>query len=292
MGYLLVILASLLFGTYPSAQNAVLQSGVSPIMLVVIVNGTCALTALAFARGRVQVSGVQLRDLALIGAIGLYLTDLFLNISYMYIPVGFTTMIHFCYPALVCLIMVLFFHKRMTRLKGLAILFSIGGMVLLTGSGFQGKPVGIFTALITAFAYSFYMIGSEHLSARDVPLPVFVFYTNLFVECAAIPSLLIQHAAAGTPLTLPGTPLLWFFSILSAVGLFCAQLCINAGIKRIGAGSASFINMVEPVTSLVFSALVFHYRISPLNICGCLLIVCALGFIARNDAIEAGQSSD
>jgi drug/metabolite transporter (DMT)-like permease len=65
--------------------------------------------------------------------------------------------------------------------------------------------------------------------------------------------------------------------------MLCAAIfLINAGVKKIGAGAASFINMTEPVTSLVVSALVYRYALTPMALAGCALIVGSLFFAAKS----------
>lgn len=277
-GLLVVIFASVLFGSFPSLQKFVLASGVSPIALVIICNGVACLTSLVIScvqRKRIRVNKKQFLSLALIGVVGLFFTDFLLDVAYTMIPVGYVTMIHFMYPALVCLFMWLFFRAKMNWMKIAAIAFSVVGLALLAGGGFSGSMAGIAVAAVTAGSYVFYMIATDKTPAGEVDPVVRVFYTNLFVVIAA------SVSTAKMEFVLPQTPLLWGCSVLIGILLCAAIVLINMGVQKLGAGTASFVNMVEPVTSLIVSFLVYHYSVGLAAMIGCALILCSVFFAAK-----------
>ena len=118
MGYLAVILSSILFGIIPSIQENVMASGATPLAMVMINNGVACITALILSlvqRRRLLITRRQLLDLILIGAIGLFTTDFLLDVSYTLIPVGYVTMIHFLYPTLVVIFWLFSFMKSWVR---------------------------------------------------------------------------------------------------------------------------------------------------------------------------------
>jgi len=289
MGILIIVFASILFGVYPSIQKNVLSYGVSPIALVMICNGVACLVSLALCKlqkKKIRVSKKQLRDLVLIGAFGLFTTDLLLDIAYNMIPVGYVTMIHFLYPSLVCIVMVLFFGEKMTSNKIIAITMSIIGLVLLAGGSFSGSFAGIIIAGITALTYVFYMIASDKTSASEVDPLVRVFYTNLTV--AILGMILVPVTKA----SFPSTGILWGQAVLVGFMLCMAIFLLNFGIKLVGAGKASFINMLEPVTSLVVSVLVYHYTVSVRAFIGCILILGAMFFASKKSKEIETKKSD
>lgn len=278
IGLLIVILASALFGSFPSLQKYVLASGVTPITLVIICNGVACLTSLAISiirKKSIRVRKDQLISLALIGVVGLFLTDYLLDLAYLLIPVGYVTMIHFMYPTLVCLFMTLLFRAKMNWMKIAAIVLSVVGLALLAGGGFSGSLSGIVIAALTAGTYAFYMIATDKTPAGEVDPLIRVFYTNLFVCVAGL------VCSSKMDVSLPMTPSLWGCSILIGFLLCMAIMLINMGVQKLGAGIASFVNMVEPVTSLVVSFLVYHYSIGVFSVIGCVLILGSLIFAAK-----------
>jgi drug/metabolite transporter (DMT)-like permease len=278
MNLLYVVFASILFGIFPSIQKNVMASGVSPIALVIVCNGVaacCSLVICLIQRKEIRISRKQLLSLILIGMFGLFFTDYLLNVAYTLIPVGYVTMIHFFYPTLVCICMVLFFGAKMTRNKWIAIALSIAGLALLAGGSFSGSMTGLAVAGITAVTYSFYMIATDKSPAGEVDPLLRVFYTNLTVMVTALVLSVRMHPV------FPFRPALWAQSIFVGAMLCAAIYLLNQGVAKVGAGTASFINMLEPVTSLVVSAVVYRYGISPMAGIGCLLIVVSLFFSAK-----------
>lgn len=55
--------------------------------------------------------------LLLFGSLGVGLTNLLLTEVYRHLPVGTVTVLHFLYPILVCLIVVVCFRKSLNRYK-------------------------------------------------------------------------------------------------------------------------------------------------------------------------------
>jgi drug/metabolite transporter (DMT)-like permease len=279
LGFLYVIAASILFGIFPSIQKSVMAAGATPIALVIICNGVAGLLSLCVSlaqRKDIRVTRKQLTSLLLIGVIGLFTTDFLLNIAYTLIPVGYVTMIHFLYPTLVCAAMSAFFHEKLTRHKIFAVILSVSGLALLAGGSFSGSVLGIAVAAATAFSYSFYMIATDRTAAREVDPMVRVFYTNMSVTAAGLVCS-VKMAAV-----FPAAAVSWLDCFIIGAMLCAAIFLINAGVKKIGAGAASFINMTEPVTSLVVSALVYRYSLTPMALAGCALIVGSLFFAAKS----------
>jgi drug/metabolite transporter (DMT)-like permease len=56
---------------------------------------------------------------------------------------------------------------------------------------------------------------------------------------------------------------------------------LNTGIRKIGAVKASFISILEPVTSVLLSTILFHYQLGKEIIIGCCLTIGAILFITR-----------
>ena len=199
-----VIIASVLFGLFPSIQKLILANGTPPLVLVVCCNGVACLVGLAasiFRHRSLKLTRRQVPAIILVGFCGLFLTDYLLDIAYTLIPVGYVTMLHFMYPSLVCLFMALLFHERITKWKTLAIISSVIGLALLAGGGFSGSMAGIGIAVITSFTYVFYMIASDKTAARQIPVEVRLFYSNLVVTIAA--GIFVIVSSGKTPLVFP-----------------------------------------------------------------------------------------
>ncbi len=252
MGYLVVIIASVLFGTVPSVQEYVIRQGASPLGLVILCNSAASAAALLLALLRKEslwVRGSVLLSLFLAGGVGLFLTDLLLNLAYARIPVGLTIMIHFLYPTIVSIAMMLFFGEGFHFLKLGAILLSFGGLFCLFGGSLSADRAGMLAALASAFCYGFYVISNDRLTRTETPVMVCAFYINLSSVAVALG----VHAFAKTAV-IPFSPAPFLFGITAGLMLCAGLVLLAAGIKRLGASRSAFLNMLEPVTSLIISS--------------------------------------
>ncbi|MEA5040137.1 MAG: DMT family transporter [Clostridiaceae bacterium] len=269
MGYFYVVLAAVLFGAAPTFQRQALLTGVTPAGLMVMTNGVTVLGAAVFALPRrrdLRVSGRQLLHLALMG-VSMGLTGLLLNYAYNYLAVGFVTMIHFLYPSVVCIAMALFFREKLTPLKAGAAAVSVGGLALLSGGGSAGSFTGVLLAALSSLTYGFYVISNEKGSANTLPTVVKVMYSMFF-------SLMMNLCVAlGTKAVFPFSGPALLPSLLAGVMIGSATFLLCVGIRHLGASTSAFINMLEPVTSLLVSALVYRYAVSARSGLGCALVL-------------------
>ena len=281
MGYLFVAAASILFGVVPSVQEFVLRQGASPLGLVILCNSAACAAALlsALLRGEsLRVGGRGLLSLVLAGGIGLFLTDYLLNAAYARIPVGLTTMIHFLYPTVVSLAMTAFFGEKLRVYKAAAILLSLAGLFCLFGGSLGGDRLGLLAALASAFCFAFYVIRSDREPMRGLSPMVCVFYVNLFSVAAGLGAAAFTRSAV-----IPLTPPALLPGALAGIMLCAGLSLLAAGIRRLGAGKTAFLNMLEPVTSLLVSSLVARRFPGWLTLLGSVFVLLALTLYARGD---------
>ncbi len=280
VGMLYMIIASLLYGIAPSVQKVLLLEGLTPVSMVVVCNGFAVVFSLIFCLVRHQslrVSGMQLLQLAMVGGIGMGVTAVLLNLAYLYLPVGFVTMIHFMFPAIICFVMAAFFRERLTLLKVGGVVLSIAGLALISGGSFEGGILGILLALASSFTYSFFLIANEKWSIRTLPQMTLTFYINLFV---VVVNFLLSQATVNVYPQQVGH---WLLCALIGA-MFCSGITmIEKGVSKLGAGTSSFFNMLEPVVSLIVSTVAYQYAISCGSAFGCLLILGSMLLVALND---------
>ena len=107
---------------------------------------------------------------------------------------------------------------------------------------------------------------------------VCVFYVNLFSVAAGLGA----AAFTGT-IGIPFTPPALLPGALAGLMLCVGLSLLAAGIRRLGAGKTAFLNMLEPVTSLLVSSLVARRFPGWLTLLGSLFVLLALTLYARGD---------
>ncbi len=280
-GILSIVAASLLFGIKPTGDKFVMLSGVAPVCVTFY--GQLILTILALALSRIKKESLKIEQsaalfLIFLGAIGMGVTSFLVSSAMERIPVGLATILHFLYPTIVSIAMVALFHQKFTKFKLVAILCSIAGMLLITDISGEGaiSPAGILLALGSSLTYSFYMIANEKGKVNELSLLVKLVYSGfgsalLFGVLSAIQG----------EIRLPGTvPACVVMLLVSGVGNLGAFYFITLGIKEVGASTASFVNMLEPITSVVVSTLFYHDQQGIKTIFGMALILSSVLLVA------------
>ncbi|MEG1878246.1 MAG: DMT family transporter [Pseudoflavonifractor sp.] len=286
LGVLSVLSAATIMGIVPSLQKQLLMDGLPTPSLLFLTNLVVSLVTLLFILLRHQslkLTRGQALQVGIMGLAGMGLTAFLINTAYLYLPVGTATMIHFIYPTVVCIVMGTLFRAGFSKLQIAAIAVSLLGMALLAGQGGDLSPLGVFLAVASAFSYGFYMITNEKGPATALPLAVKLFYV------ATVGTLFFGvYAGATHSLALPGTAAgMVQLVVFSGLGTAVAFFLMMSGVQKLGASTASFLSMAEPVMSLVFGTLWFHDPVSAGMVAGSLLVLTSVCFITIDGAQKA-----
>ncbi len=279
-GILSVAGSAILFGIMPTLQKQLVSDGLSINSLLFFSNWTvtviCCLL-LFIRRFSPKADKIQIIQGLLMGASGILLTAVLLNISYIYLPVGTATMLHFLYQAVVCIIMGIVFKAGFTRLQLSAVFSSFAGMICLTGAGAGLNIRGVVPAVASAFTYGIYLVANEKGPANFLPVEVKLFYVSLPGTAA-----FSVIALTSGEITLPEGGLPSWIMLIGGCGCITVfgYLLTMYGIERTGATVAAFVAMFEPLTSAVVSTVWFHTPVTAGMIVGSILIFLGIFLIA------------
>lgn len=282
-GILCVLGASLIFGVNPTGNKYVMLHGVAPLCVTFYSSAILTLICLALVRIKgysLKIKWTQVLYLAFLGITGMGVTSALISLAMNHIPVGLATILHFLYPTIVSIAMVVFFRQKLTKWKIFAIICSIFGMLLITDMSHSGhiSITGILLALCSSLTYSFYIIANDRGSVNELPLLVKLVYSGLGSSL-----LFGAISALRGEITLPNTLAAGMVMVcFCGFGYMTAYYLITAGIKRIGASAASFVNMLEPVTSVVVSTLIYRYALESRTILGMALILSSVFLVAMD----------
>ena len=160
-GLFYAIISSSTFGLVPLFAIPALQAGI-PLNSVVfyrfLFSSILLGIILCIRKTNFKISGKQ--ALIIFGLAFLYAaTSLLLTKSYLYIPSGLATTLHFLYPVLVTLLMVTFFKDKVSVSIIIATIMAIGGVYLISGSeGGTLNSTGLALALTTVLTYASYIV--------------------------------------------------------------------------------------------------------------------------------------
>lgn len=172
--------------------------------------------------------------------------------------------------------------ERITSTFLVGFVAAMVGICLFSFNGIEVKLgfLGDFLSLLAAFSWGFYQIIVKKLS--DENLPQFALTRRIFEYAALmmLPLELMQLTQKEVH-TLFFTPALFYIVFL---GAFCSAICYvswNYAIKMLGAVKSSVYIYLNPVTTLLFSAILFGERLGFVAILGVLLTL--LGLVISNE---------
>jgi drug/metabolite transporter (DMT)-like permease len=135
--------------------------------------------------------------------------------------------------------------------------------------------------LAAAFLYAGYVVASSRVVGTAGPLA-----SSTVVLASAAVSYGLLVLVRGP--VLPGTPEGWAALVgLTLVSTVMATLTFFAGLERVGPVTASLLSAVEPVVAVLLGAAFLGERLSLLQGVGGLLILVAVGLLARADSTRA-----
>lgn len=242
------------------------------------------IAALITARGKPPLSQCDLAKIGLLGVLGYYLASVLDFYGLLYVSAGLERLILFIYPTLVVLISALAYKTPITRRIALALLLTYAGVAFAVRSEVEvaeGPDValGVILVLGCALTYALYLVGSGQLIPR--------LGSQRFTALA----MLVSTAAMLIHFTLVGGSFFGHSSLVYLHGLLLALVCtvipvflLAEGIRRIGAGPASIIGAVGPISTV---ALAYVFLGEPLHASqgvGTLLVLIGATLVARSSA--------
>ena len=270
-GVFAVIAASFLYGIMPMLMKQVIITGLPDgraVFYRMFFAAIAAFVRVILTGNRFKIEAGQILALAFFGTLGYGMTSALTAASYRYIPTGLATMFQFTYPLFVTVVMTLVFREKLNPLKIISCLRALGGLGLLADFSAL-SPLGIGLATFSGVTYGLYIIASRKSPFRPLPGIVIVFYACFFsaVFCGA------RAGITGSLKVLPGPKALVLLLIIAVFCSVASRFLLNMGIRDLGASTASVLNMLEPVVSVVAGALIYKEVMGLKGLIGCALVI-------------------
>ncbi len=179
---------------------------------------------------------------------------LFLIDGYHYMSSGVATTLHFMYPVVTALIMMLFYHEARKPTTIAAIAMAVGGVAILSWDGSGNTSLrGVIIVLISAVCYALYIIRVNRSRAATMDSAKLVFYVMFLGALIFGAEALRQDSFTPIQSALQ-------FKDLASLALVCTvvtNVCLVVAVKRIGSTMAAVIGALEPLTAVLIGCLVF-----------------------------------
>ncbi len=274
VGYLMVVIATLLFGFNGALSRLLFDDGVSPVTLVelrMLIGGGCLMVVLLV--GRRKELKVPPRSTGWIVAFGLSLA--FVTFTYFVaisrLPIAIALVIQFSASAWMVLGAVIRYRRRPSTYVLVALALTFGGILLLTGIwrlSLNGlDSIGLLFATLAILTYIAYLLLGRRVG-RNVPALTSTSFGALVAGAFWL--------AVQPPWSIPAntwTPHhLFLIFLVGTIGMAIPFSLVLGSLRRIDATRVGIVSMLELVAAGVIAYFWLGQHLDGWQIAGCLLV--------------------
>lgn len=269
--YIKYILALLLFGTNGIVASYISLSSYEIVYLRVLIGGLFLILLFKVTGGKFHVRQYK-RDCLFIVLSGIAMGTgwLFLYEAYQLIGVSFASLLYYCGPVIVMAVSPVIFKERLTLFKIVGFITVLTGVFLITGktavsgSSYWGLICGMMSAVLYAVLLicnklSVHIVGMENATIQLAASFIAVAVYKIIKEGIIIP--IIPNEI----------PWILFLGLVNS-GLGC--YLYFSPLDKLPVQTVAVCGYIEPLSAVVFSAIILHERMTPLQMAG---VVCIIG---------------
>jgi drug/metabolite transporter (DMT)-like permease len=289
VGYLLALLASLLFGLNGSTTKVIVEAGISPAQLtfirVTVIAVLAGLTLLATNRAAFRLNRRQLLVMIVLGVAGVALIQWFYAVAISLLPVGIALMLEYSGVLLIALVARFFFKEKVKpRIWGAIGAVLIGMAIVAQIWASPLNELGVLAGILAAICLAVYFLVGERQVASTSALAV-CFWSMLFASAFWVifsgwwqidPSLLVEQRNLGGRLddvTLP----LWLVLLWNGIaGSFAPYLLSYMALSRLTATAAGIVSASEVIFAFLFAYLWLGETLDTVQILGAALVLAGI----------------
>lgn len=193
--------------------------------------------------------------------------------AYNHTTIAAATLCYYMQPIIVLLLSPLFFKERLTAKKLVCACVAVTGMVLVSGvtesGAWQSAHMrGILLGLGAALLYAGFVIINKKISGVDACQRAVI--QLLAAAGVMIPYLLLSNDLGKVSFD-PLSVVLLF--VVGIVHTGVAYVLYFRGVERLKAQTIALFSYIDPVSALLFSALLLHESLSAAGMAGAVMIL-------------------
>lgn len=252
-GYIYTALSAIIFGLMPLLTKIIIARGATSLTIAFF--RVFYVTIVLFFVLKIKKIDLYLekRDLLsaiLISIFGSGLTIIILNESYNYVDTGIATSLHFLYPLFVAILCCFFYGEKIKKKQIISLSFALVGIICFM-SKVNGSLFGYFLAITSGLTYAFYLVKMDKTGLVKMNALKLSFYLALFTTIEIFTmNLFMQNVVFKMDALSYGLLL-----VLALSSSFLATVLLQKGVLLLGSTRASFICLLEPVTSMIVGIL-------------------------------------
>ena len=279
-GLIYGVISSATFGLIPLFALPAIRNGIGVDSVMFYRFGISALVLglwLVIRRYDLRISGRELFTLAGLG-IFYAMTALLLTTSYLYIPSGIATTIHFLYPVVVTTVMILFFKDKVSVPVIGATLMAILGVYLLSNNGTAGTVSlkGLLLVLTTVVTYALYIVGVNKSCVHRMD----GFKLTFYVLLAGAMVFGLNLSVKGVPLDpIPDWETGVYLLLLALIPTLVSDFTLILSVQHVGSTTTAVLGCMEPLTAVCMGVWFLHESLGFWQLAGIVIILSAVSVV-------------
>lgn len=193
---------------------------------------------------------------------------MFLYAGYQTIGVSTASLLYYCCPVIVMALSPLVFHEALTWVKITGFVCVCGGIVLVNGWGGGSLSIsGFLYGILSAVCYAAMLILNKKAESVDG-----MENSLLQMLSATATVFVLLLCQGGLSMTITGASWPWIL-LLGIVNTGFGCWCYFSAIGSLPVQTVAVCGYLEPLSAVIFSALLLHERLTPPQIVGACLII-------------------
>lgn len=284
-GLMYGIISSSTFGLIPLLALPTLRAGVGLDSVMFYRFGISTLVLGLWLLLRRHDLKVTMREFATLFVLGIFYasTALFLTTSYLYIPSGIATTVHFLYPVVVTAVMILFFKDRVSLPVIFATFLAIAGVYMLSRGEGEGAVSlkGMLLVLTTVVTYALYIVGVNKSCVHKMEGLKLTFYVLL--SCTVVFVLNLMMKGKG-PDGIPDFGTGVYLVMLALIPTLVSDFTLVLSVQHVGSTITAVLGCMEPLTAVSMGVLFLNENFGVWQVCGMLIVLVAVSIIIMSDS--------
>ena len=274
-GIIFAALSAATFGLIPLYANQAIIHGVNNETILVYRYGIAGIVYaiyLLIRRVDMRLSRAETKEVLLAGVGGYGVTAFFLMWSYHYMPTGVATAIHFFYPVVVAILVMIFYKERLPLEVRAGIVLAICGVYLLSWTPGDVKWWGLFFVLMSTVTYGCYITALNRPVLKAMKPDVLTCYVLLFTAVFYVIVALLQ----GKLEFVTRPRFLLDMTQLAILSTIVSARLLVAAVKLIGSVPSSVLGTLEPITAIAVGGVYFREQLTYVNYIGLFIVIAAV----------------
>ena len=210
-----------------------------------------------------------------------FAADLFFwHRSIFYVGPGLATLLGNFQVFMMALAGFLFFKEKISWKFIVGLFLTIAGLFLLVGINWSeltpNYKTGVFYGLLTAIAYTGFMLSLRHIQSSKKSLTSFANLGFMSLLCSLL--LFIQLSLYGQSIQIPSMQSLLSLVILGSLCQVIGWLLITQSMPNLPASIVGLLLLLQPALSMLWDFLFFNRSMSYLDLIGLFMVLTGVYF--------------